>query len=237
MWKEKGKIVIEVPSGHSTANSYINSAEKEYDEGNYYSALNNYLKVEEIYSTMNYHDDSQMKALNNTIGRCYRQLNEYYKAKEYFEKSLSISEKISDDELSFDNYTYLIGIECSIEKGSLETALDYGKKAEIIAIKLYGNKSSELSEVYSDFSNIYLNMEDYETSDNYLKKALNITNDLYGENSEDSAIIYKDLADLYKKQKQFDSAESYLEKAAEGMRTLSQINQYIRRRLYGTDTD
>lgn len=193
-----------MPSGHSTANSYINSAEKEYDEGNYYSALNNYLKVEEIYSTMNYHDDSQMKALNNTIGM----------AKEYFEKSLSNSEKISDDELSFDNYTYLIGIECSIEKGSLETALDYGKKAEIIAIKLYGNKSSELSEVYSDFSNIYLNMEDYETSDNYLKKALNITNDLYGENSEDSAIIYKDLADLHRKQKQYDSAESYLERAS-----------------------
>ena len=97
----------------------------------------------------------------------------------------------------------------------MEMALDYGKKSEILAIKLYGDKSSELSEVYSDFSKIYLNMEDYDTAYNYIKKALNITNDLYGENSEDSAIIYKDLADMYKKQKQYDSAKDYLEKAVE----------------------
>ncbi len=229
--KERGKIVIEVPAGNQEANSYMYSAGKAYDQNDYDSALNGYLKAEEIYSNLNDSNDNELAGIYNMIGRCYIQLSDYHKAEDYLKKSMIIGEKVSDEILNFDNYINMMKINYSITDAKMETALDYGRKAEKLAIKLYGTKSNELSEVYSDFGNVYCGMGEFDTAEEYIQKALKITNDLYGEDSEDSAVIYKELADMYEKQEQYDKAEDYLKKAAEIFKNKN--NEYWLAYVYG----
>lgn len=212
--KETGKIIIEAPAGNTVARSYINDASKFFDNKDYNNALNSYLLAENVYSNLNYTDNIEVSGLYNMIGRCYMQLRDYNKAKDFFEKSLPISEKLLNEQLNFENYINLMKIYCSDGKNQ-ELALDYGRKAEKSALNYYGAQSSELSEVYSNAGKIYNANNDYKNAEMYFNKALNIISDLYGDNHEKSAVVYDDLADMYQKQGKYEKAEEYLMKAEE----------------------
>lgn len=212
---KKENIIMDTSPGNTISNSYILSAEKKYNEGNYYSALNDYLKVEDTYSTLNNSDNNELLHLYNKMGRCYIQLLDYSNANDCFEKSLLISEKLSDERMSFDNYIYLMEINYSAENANLEVALEYGRKAEKLAIDLYGNQSAEIGEVYGDLGNVYIGMAEYDIAEDYMQKSLNIMKQLYGENNDEIGVIYKDLADMYESQEQYLESIEYLEKAEE----------------------
>lgn len=196
----RDSIVIETPDGNASVNLYIDFAEKAFDEKDYYTALNNYLKVEELYTDLSYSDGDERSSLYYMIGRCYMRFSDYRKAKSYFEKSLEISEKKSDNELSYSNYKYLMNIEFSIGGVNLEKALEYGEKAEKLAFHLYGGQSAEVVDVYSDIGKVYCGKEEFDIAEKYLKKALKIVDKLYGANNEKGAKIYKELAVIYIKQ-------------------------------------
>ncbi len=228
---EKDKIIIKVPADNSVANSYIDSAGESFDQKDYSSALNDYLKAEKIYLNMNHTNTIEIAGIYNMIGRCYMQLREYNEAKEYFEKSLPISERLSNEKLNFENYINLMEISYSMGKENQESALEYGRKAEKSAIILYGSQSSELSEVYSDIGNVYCANKEYDKAEKYLKKALKIVVDSFGENHEKSAVIYNDMANMYEKQEQYDKAEEYLKKAEEIFKNYN--NEYWLAVVYG----
>lgn len=214
--KEKGKFVIDVPAGNSMANSYINSAGIAFEKKDYNSALTDYLEVEKIFLNSESHtNDNELAGIYSMIGRCYVQLSAYHKAKDYFEKSLPISEKLFDDKLNFENYFNLLKINYSIDDGNLELALEYGKKAEKTALDLYGDKSSEMGEVYSNIGKVYCNMGEFDQANKYLQKAIIIMDQLYGQDNENSAVIYEKMAEIYRKQGEYYEAEGYLNKAEE----------------------
>jgi len=220
---KKQQYEVRIPDINGLAYEYVMEAEEAFGKEDYNGAMAAYLKAEEVCNSPDYTDENEVSYLYYAMGTCYIKLTEYHKAKEYFDKSLAISEKMDNEELNFENYKYLAKIHRAIVDRNPDLALNYAEKAENLALSLYGEKSQQVAGCYSEQGRIYFDMGNSDKAYDYLIMAIKT----YKENSEESASVYMDLAKVYQQQELYDEEKECLEKAASIFESSNSLNGMV----------
>ncbi len=93
-----------------------------------------------------------------------------------------------------------------------EKALEYYQRALELAIEMYGTEDLELSKLYTDLGEVYINMRDFNSAMESNQKALDIRLNKLGEEHEDSADNYNYMGFCHLKQTEYDKAREIFNK-------------------------
>ena len=132
----------------------------------YEKAITNYLKAVKVFEKLK--DSAQLIRIYTNIGVVNARLKNLDKAILYLEKSLTY---ITNNE----NFKVQVLYNISglyADKKEIDKALEIGKKTETLAKKL--NNEVVLSNLYSNYCNIYRGLKQYSKSIDYCKKSLEL---------------------------------------------------------------
>ena len=136
----------------------------------------------------------------NNLGKVYNRKGNYDLAISYHNKALSIAEKLNGN---LDIVQSLMGLaKTNISKKDFSEALNYLKKAEIIALK--HDFPGELKSVYESFSNVYNLLNDYKNAYVYQYKFSAIKDTLYNIETDRKLGSLQFDFDIQKKQSEVD---------------------------------
>ncbi len=136
----------------------------------------------------------------NNLGKVYNRKGNYDLAVSYHNKALTIAEKLNG---SLDIVQSLMGLaKTNISKKDYSEALNYLKKAEIIALK--HDFPGELKSVYESFSTVYNLLNDYKNAYVYQYKFSAIKDTLYNIETDKKLGSLQFDFDIQKKQSEVD---------------------------------
>lgn len=176
------------------------------------SEQNNAAKALEYYfKALKLHEDTRqeeyMAHTYNNIGTVYKGQKEYSKALEYYNKALWLQKKIGD-ETSCITLSNIGAIQ--LLRDEPENALESFKAAERI-LQNFDNKRA-LGELYNNYGEFYLKMNDYAQAESNYKKSLAIFEGIGEDYGASAALGY--LGKMYALQGKNDEAIRYLEKSS-----------------------
>lgn len=225
--------IIVAPTYQQVWNEYISQAEMYYQDGNYADALENYLNAERMHGFDDAEISENISILYYKIGRCYEKLTDYVSSEDNFKKSLSIAERSKSEEVMLDNYYHLIRLYKVLgdDDTFMEEASQYIEPAERLAIKLYGNASTDLGYIYGCTGDLYQRQGNSEKAVEYIEKALNIMKEAIGEHSAEYAEMCFKMAMCYEEQGEYDMQIDYIHKSVEILE--KQNDPFKLREVYG----
>ena len=168
-------------------------------------------------------EDKLLRANTYTIqGTVYRDLGQYSKAKEHYEKALVITKEICGEHhgaiaASYNNLGNVYS-----DLGQYSEAKENHEKALIIQKEIYGEHHSDAAGSYNNLGIVYSNLGRYSEAKEYYEKALIIKKAICGEHHGDVAASYNNLGAVYVGLGQYSEAKGYYEKAL-----------IIRKEIYG----
>ena len=166
-------------------------------EGNAPRAINNYLMSLDYLQLEIYRI-----SIYRTIGIIYKGINEDLKAIEYYNKSLSLSQKLNDHNGMSKTFSEVASI--YINRKDFEKSRAYLNKALTLSSKL---NIKTKAKIYSGLGSLYDNTKEYTKAIEYYNKALNI-----GEKIKDNTLISNVsacLAFIFLKQDKIPKAMDY----------------------------
>lgn len=164
---------------------YVISGVDKYEDGEYYAAIEDLKKAEELGVTI-----SKLSDVYAVIGRCYVELGEIDEAFEYYEKAL---------ELEPDSVVYLNHMGMAYrEEGDYEKAMKYYMKAYEI--------DPDYPELNASIGAWYIFKDEPEQAISYLEKAIELDPTL--------AVGYGNLSMAYAMAGDYETAREYMRKAA-----------------------
>ena len=146
-------------------------------------------------------------------GLVSRDLDQYNQAKEYYEKSLTISLEIYGElhggvAASFFN----LGTVCR-SLGQYNQAKEYYEKSLAISKKIYGEHHGAVATSYNNLGTVYSDLGQYNQAKEYHEKSLVIRKKIYGELHGGVAASFNNLGTLYYALGQYNQAKEYYEKS------------------------
>ena len=176
------------------------------------SEQNNPAKALEYYfKALKLHEDTRqeeyMAHTYNNIGTVYKGQKEYSKALEYYNKALWLQKKIGDD-TSCITLTNIGAVQ--LLKDEPENALESFKAAEKI-LQTFDNKRA-LGELYNNYGEYYLKMNNSSFAEQSYKKALSVYEGIGEDYGASAALGY--LGKMYASQGKDAEAIRYLEKSS-----------------------
>ena len=193
-------------------------AKVEMNLGNYDKSFN--LARRSLLHAITRADSANIADNLNTIGIDHYHLSNYDSTTYYYEKSLEIKRKISQNPYSLAISEYNLGIVYE-DLGNPEKALEMYHAAERNLMNS-GAEQNFLSDVYVGISHIHFYGGEIEKAEFYAEKALNQGLRTYGEDNPSITFVYTSYANILEYQKNYDESIELLEKSLE-----------IRRRSYG----
>ena len=161
-----------------------------------------------------YFNERLCSALNN-IGLFYRDIGNYPKALEYYNRGLLLAEKINS-QVDISNLLNNIGI-VYIDTDEKDKAIGYLNKSFKIALEM--GDSSGVASSYNNIGIIYMTQKKYDISFEYHKKALELRKKLGDKFGEGASLMNIGL--YYQNIKQYTKAEQYF---MDGIKTGQSIN-------------
>lgn len=197
-----------------TATSYNNLGVAFYQKGEYYKALEYFLKASAIREKVLGYEHPDTANTIHRIGAVYYCLGDYLKALEYSNNALEIRKKVlgEDHPDTADSYNNIGNIRYRQKR--YEEALDSYLKSLLIRIRVLGLKSHITAKSYNDIGMVYNDMHDYIKALTYYPMALQISERELGEQHPDTASVYNNIGNVYANQGSYRKAlESYSEAA------------------------
>lgn len=165
----------------------------------------------------------EARVLNN-FGNIYRDRGDLATALSYFEKALSINEKLGDEvtqSVTLAAIAYL-----NYDVGDYENALQFALRC--LPIFQRAKDMHRLTTLYHMLGNIYFKLENFGEAMRYFEENLNLTEN--GSMTYDMAL--SGLGKVYYKLQQFDVAERYLEQAFDAAGQLGNVEVQITSAFY-----
>ena len=147
----------------------------------------------------------------NTIGINHYHLSDYDSTTFYYEKSLEIKRKISQNPYSVAVSEYNLGIVYE-DLGDPARALEMYHGAERNLLRS-GEKRNFLSDVYVGISHIHFYAGEIEKAEIYAEKALNEGLISYGDNNPNITFVYTSYANILEYQQKYKESIELLEKS------------------------
>lgn len=188
--------------------------------GVYDSSL--YYNLKAVHYAQQYNDELYLgKSLVNT-GTSYRNLGDFVKAIEYYQKGLKIFEKREDKVIEAQINSFLGALYNDISR--YDTAVYYSQKAIIIAEK-FGYLQIQ-AEAYGNLGNSLVKLNQFDKAEYHFKKSLELATEL--NHIQLLAALYLNIGNLYLQQEKFEEQYTYMLQALELAKELNlQENQVI----------
>lgn len=154
-----------------------------------------------------------------SVGISYAIQGEYLKAKEIFEKSYLIAQKIQNTKMIIKAYINLGNIELNISNN--QGAVNFYFEAVRLCEEI--NYTDLLAKLYNNIGNVYVDLGKCKEALEYLKKSLKVLKP-----SDSPANIFYNIGNLYKKEKNFALALGYFKRAF----TMFEENKNIHYMIY-----
>lgn len=152
------------------ADEFLNIGNENIKLQNFEEAIVNYLQAVKILEAKK--DTARLVRVYTNIGVVNAQLKNLNNAIVFLEKSLSYIK--NNDNLKLQVLTNVAGL--YYDSGDFEKSLNASSRAEILALKL--NNESVLSNIYSNYCNVYRDLEAYPKSISYGLKSLKLKEEL-----------------------------------------------------------
>lgn len=146
------------------------------------------------------------KSLVNT-GTSYRNLGNFVKAIEYYQKGLKIFEKREDKVIESQINSFLGALYNDINR--YDTAVYYSQKA--ISIAEENGYAQILADSYCNLGNTLVNLDQYDKAEFYFMKSLELATEL--NHIQLLAVLYLNIGNLYLQQERFEDQYKYMIKA------------------------
>jgi len=166
--------------------------------------------------TSDIYENDRTEKLSNLyffLGKGFGEFADYVKALEYYQKALSIFEKVLGKEHPSTATTYNNIAGVYYKQGDYVKVLEYYQKALSIAEKVLGNKHPSTATTYNNIGEIYRNQGDYDKAFEYYQKALFIVEKVLGKEHPNTAATYNNIAEVYDNQGDYINALEYYQKA------------------------
>ena len=147
----------------------------------------------------------------NTIGINHYFLSNYDSTTYYYERSLEIKRKISQNPYSLAVSEYNLGIVYE-DLGNAEKALEFYHAAEENLLKS-GMENTFLSDVYVGITHIHFYWGDSDRAEIYAEKSLQEGLDSYGADNPNMTFIYTSYANILEYQERYQESIDLLEKS------------------------
>jgi serine phosphatase RsbU (regulator of sigma subunit)/Tfp pilus assembly protein PilF len=150
-------------------------------------------------------DSDHIAMATGNMGRCYYYMNDFYKAKEYYNKCLAISEKTGNTNrisLMVNNLGSIFA-----EQKQYDSALVYFNRSYQLQLQL--ENKPMLVTVINNIGEVYLKKNDYKSAIDFYNKALEHAREISFLDGQQ--VSYKGLEGSYSGLKDFQSAYKYLE--------------------------
>jgi len=155
----------------------------------------------------------KLASLMNWIGTYYRNVANYPEALNWYNKALTIHEKILNKEHS-DTANIYRDIAFTREyQGDYTGALELFEKALDICKKALGPEHSDIATIYTGIALVHIRQKECDKALEWAKQALAIREKVLGKEHSDTAISYNNLAFLYQYQHKYAEALELYEKA------------------------
>lgn len=174
------------------------------DKGDFENALQHFLLA--LKNAQKEMDTANQIFINLNMGTLYQRMKKYDKALDFYLISYELS-KLSNS-LEGMATAYSIGI-IYRNKGDYKKALDYYTMAIPICEKL--GKQNDLSNIYSNMSNVFMLTQKYDEAENVLRKSIKLSSDAGLQRQ--LGIAYANLGKTKELMGQTDSAVFYLKKS------------------------
>ncbi len=165
----------------------------------------------------------EARVLNN-FGYIYRDRGDLATALSYFEKALSINEKLGDEVTQAVNLSAISYL--NYDLADYENALQFALKC--LPIFQRAQDIHRLTTLYHILGNIYFKLEDFGEALRYFEENLGLTE--AGTMTYDMAL--SGLGKVYYKMQQFDVAEKYLDQALKAAEELGNVEVQITSTFY-----
>ncbi|MBQ9347983.1 MAG: tetratricopeptide repeat protein [Oscillibacter sp.] len=182
-------------------------------QGNYESALSKYLWGVEIEKDVLGPIHLDVAATYSKIGIVYRILQDYLRAKEYYQNSFLIRKEILGNEHPDTAISYSDIGEVYCGQGDYSHALEYCQKALQLIEKASGPKHRYMAITFNIIGNIYYVQENYSQAFAYYQKAKQIFEEILGQEHPTTAHPYHNIGVLFYQQGNYREALNWLEKA------------------------
>ena len=147
-------------------------------------------------------------------GLVYSHLGQYYQAKEYHEKSLSIRKEIYGEHHGDVATSYNDLGNVFWELHQYNQAKEYYEKSFSIRKDIYGERhSSDLAASYDNLGLVYRDLSQYNRAKEYHEKSLAIRKEIHGEHHGDVATSHNNLGTVCSALGQYKKAKEYYEKS------------------------
>jgi two-component sensor histidine kinase len=141
------------------------------------------------------------------MGVLYKKLDMLDVSMKYIMESITIAEKLNDENLMATSYNAIAGIQNKL--GNYSDAISYYSKAETIFVNQ--NNYKGLANVYNNIGNVFSNLDSLELAKEYFLKSLKLKQK-YG-NIASLVSAHKNLGKLFLKLNIVDSSEFHFKKA------------------------
>ncbi|MFN3694360.1 MAG: tetratricopeptide repeat protein, partial [Ignavibacterium sp.] len=145
----------------------------------------------------------------NNIGLTYRQLGDYDKALEYFNRALTLRLKLlkNNHPLISSSYNNIGNVLFDIKK--YDFAIEAHKKALEIRLINFGEDNPQVAASYNNIGNSFFRKENYDSALAMYQKSLSIRNKSLKENHPDFAYSYMNIGSVYSVKNDFANSLKY----------------------------
>ena len=151
----------------------------------------------------------------NTMGNIQFYKADFARARQFWEKGLSLLDLKSDQDQGIVGMIYSnMGAAAHMEK-NYTRAIEYYKRGFNIRRKNLPQGDHRFTNVYVNMAEAYANLGDYAVAIDNFRKALKIMLDSYGELHPGLVQVYQRIGAVYLRMKDLDSASFYFEEALE----------------------
>ena len=170
--------------------------------------------IESVTNDINKKDTTKEHSnLYHFLGYGFDDLADYVKALEFYEKALSIREKVLGKEHPSTATTYNNMALVYTNQGDYVKALVNYRKALSIREKVLGKEHPDTANTYNNMALVYDNQADYDKAWDYFQKALSIRENVLGKEHPDTAQTYNNMALVFNNHGDYVKALEYYKKA------------------------
>ena len=192
--------------------SLIFEAGKDLEKANYKAAQTNLQKAIQLGDELKL-SDSETASLYNSFGQTLYKQGNYPEALVWYNKALTISEKVLGKEHPSTATTYNNIAVVYDNMGKYPLALEWYEKDLKISEKVLGKEHPDTATTYNNIAGVYNDMGDYNKALEWYNKALAIREKVLGKEHPETATTYNNIALVYHKMGEYPTALEWYEKA------------------------